>query len=605
VTKKRKERPTPEITTIPPGPDGWVPRAQSALDELSATCTVSEVEARFGTARRVTEQILGFPLSGGHATRRTVRAVGRLLTHRLGPALAAEVLTWSATLGPAVETSTIEDFLEGAVHARGTHRPWRLDHAPAALEAVARIPRPARQRRTLGALWQHTRSHLDEPAPSSLVSAAIPPFELDDEIEDLSRWLRESSPEWCPVDVPALLVMGPDEQRRVVDRLSDSDIDWLARREELFSMDENAIGTCLLRATRSTLDNEACPAGLRDRVRRPYDLATLELALRMGSGWSEPGRVRRMLAALDSESLGALVSAIPEPTLGAMREVGLLSADELLTGRLRHLDLADPRTRRAAVGQRLAPETVELVTALAVRHPQGTALVGMIDGAEQGTLSPEMARRLIDQGDPPIATAAMRHLPLELLVASDREYAVACGVAWSAACPGLAGDERPAIPEELLEDWRAGEQSMDRIWYPEPVRQLDGAAFAEAPGWRVSLPVRVADIWHNAKVMRNCTAGLVGDVVDGSLFLVIVHDPSGRRYNVAVVKDGSRFSVGHINSWSNGGIRPAWIGPAFNRRLRDGEPTPWWDELPDPGRRPTTHRDRRRARASAARRVRR
>jgi hypothetical protein len=399
--------------------------------------------------------------------------------------------------------------------------------------------------------------------------------------------------------------MPPDEQRRVVDQLRDSDIDWLARRGELFSMDENVIGSCLLRATRSTLDNEACPAGLRDRVRRPYDLATLELALRMGSGWSEPGRVRRMLAALDAESLAALVVAIPESTLGAMREVGLLSADELVTGRLRHLDLADPCTRRAVFGQRLVPETVDLVAALAIRHPQGTALVGMIDGADRGAFSPEMARRVINRGNPPIATAAMRHLPLDLLVASDCEYAVACGVAWSAACPGLAGDERPPIPEELLEDWGAGEQSLDRIWYPEPVRQLDGATFAEAPGWRVSLPVTVADIRHNAKVMRNCTAELVGDVADGSLFIVIVHDPTGRRYNVAVVKDGTRFSVGHVNSWSNGGIRPVWIRPAFNRRLRDGEPSPWWDELPDPGRRPTTHRDRRRARASAARRVRR
>lgn len=566
---------------------------------------MSEVEARFGTARRVTEQILGFPLSGGHATRRAVRSVGRLLTHRLGPALAAEALTWSATLGPAVETSTIEDFLEVAVHARGAHRPWRLDHAPAALEAVARIPRPARQRRTLGALWQHTRSHLDEPAPSSWPATALAPFELDDEIDDLCRWLRESDPEWFPVDIQALLAMRPDEQRRVVDRLSDSDIDWLAGREELFSMDENAIGSCLLRATRSTLDNEACPAGLRDRVRRPYDLATLELALRMGSGWSEPGRVRRMLAALDSESLGALVSAIPELTLGAMREVGLLSADELLTGRLRHLDLADPRTRRAVVGQRLVPETIDLVAALAVRHPQGTVLVGTIDEADRGAFSSEVARRLIDQGDPPIATAAMRHLPLDLLVASDREYALACGVAWSASCPGLAGNERPPIPEELLEDWRAGEQSLVRIWYPEPVRQLDGAAFPEAPGWRVSLPVTVDDIRHNAKVMRNCTAELVGDVVEGSLFLVIVHDPSGRRYNVAVVKDGTRFSVGPVNSWANGGIQPAWIRPAFNRRLRDGEPIPWWDELPDPARRSATHRDRRRARASAARRLRR
>jgi hypothetical protein len=101
--------------------------------------------------------------------------------------------------------------------------------------------------------------------------------------------------------------------------------------------------------------------------------------------------------------------------------------------------------------------------------------------------------------------------------------------------------------------------------------------------------------------MRNCTAGLIDDVLEGSMFLVIVHDPEGHRYNVAVTRDKGRFAVGHINSWANGGIEPRWIRSAFTRQLNDPEESAHRGSQTGLDRHPTPKRDRRRARARAAR----
>src|ERR1700722_5296165 len=106
----------------------------------------------------------------------------------------------------------------------------------------------------------------------------------------------------------------------------------------------------------------------------------------------------------------------------------------------------------------------------------------------------------------------------------------------------------------------------------------------------------------NARIMRNCTARLVDKIVDGSAFLVVVHDPRGRRYNVAILRDRSRFKVGQVNSWANGGVEPSWIRTAFQSLLDQEEAIPGGDGTPRAERSATTHRDRRRARARSARR---
>ena len=279
-----------------------------------------------------------------------------------------------------------------------------------------------------------------------------------------------------------------------------------------------------------------------------------------------------------------------------------LSADELLTGRLRHLDFEDRRLCRAVFGSPITSQTVDIVAEVALRHPQTEAFAWLLDDAPLGTLPPHAARRLIDTGRPRIAKAAMRHLPLDLLVSSDNEYAAACGDAWLAACPGLTASERPPLPWDRLGPLPGPPPlAAARVWYPEQLLRLELTNFAQAPGWRITLPRTVEDIRHNAKIMCNCTAGLIEDVLEGSVFLVIVHDPEGRRYNVAITRTGRRFAVGDINSWANGGIAPLWIRPTFLEHLNKVDEYAPWENQVSGRRRPTPNRDRRRFQARAAR----
>ncbi len=144
------------LSAICPGPNGWISEAQAALDELATARTLAEVEVRFGSARRLTELVLGFPVSGGHATRRAIRAVGRLLCHRLGPSIAVEALTWAASLSNADDTPTTEALLELAYESPGTYHASRLDNPPACVEVIRSVNRHSRRKQMLFELWTHT-----------------------------------------------------------------------------------------------------------------------------------------------------------------------------------------------------------------------------------------------------------------------------------------------------------------------------------------------------------------------------------------------------------------------------------------------------------------
>jgi len=600
--QKRKEITTTQFTLITPGPDGWVPQAQAALDELAATRTMLEVEDQFGSARRLTELVLGFPVSGGHATRRAIRAVGRLLCHRLGPSVAAEALTWAGSLPRAVGTSTIETFLEFAEAAPGAYRPWRLDAVPLPLDRVQEIAHNRPEAQALCELWSQSRSRLLDPDPDYRQDRhPVLVEEREPDCDDLAQWLRDFTFESCP-GRRDLAELSHDEQRAFVETASNAEIEGLARYEGLFDMDISVVGACLLRSTQATLSNTACPQALRYRVRHPYDTATLELALRAGPGCFERSRVRRMLAEMDGDALQELIASAPIQTLEALRNLELLSPDEFVTGRLQDLDLEDRRICHAALGPSVTLRTINLISELARRHPRSPALAWLFDEAERGTLPPSEARHLIDTGCPVIARAAMRHLPLLDLVPSDRNHAASCGDAWLAACPGLAASERPPLPGHRLNPCSDTEHELaSRIWYPEPLLRLDGTSFGQAPGWHVLIPKTVADIRRNAKIMRNCTAQMIEEILEGSVFLVIVHDPHGLRYNVAITKDRARYAVGQVNSWANGGVEPGWIRVAFTRRLNELEECPPWESDTQARRPHTPHRDRRRSQARAAR----
>ena len=91
----------------PPLPGTWVKPAQEALDTLSTMATIEKVADEFGAARAIAVAVLGAPAAGGSATRPTIWATGHLLTHRLGPALAAEALSWAASVEPAYPLVTV------------------------------------------------------------------------------------------------------------------------------------------------------------------------------------------------------------------------------------------------------------------------------------------------------------------------------------------------------------------------------------------------------------------------------------------------------------------------------------------------------------------
>ena len=589
--------------SISPGPGGWILKAQQALDDLATASTLSEVEDRLRTARRVTESVLGYPVSGGHATRRAIRAVGRLLTHRLGPALCAEALTWAASAARTVETSTLETLLELAGDAQGAYRPWRLEYPPAALEAVATLPSAASRRQALLNLWRRSRATLHELELEYRRDTL--PLELEDRdcgVDDIAQWLRASTDH---LDIASMCNMDAAEQRRLIEAADAEELERIARSERLFDLDVSVVGTCLLRATRTALDNEACPRELRDRVRHPYDQATLELAVRAGPGCFEAARVRRMLSQMGEAAWRELVEAEPKKAFEVLRTLGLITADELATGRLRHLDLGDRATGLALFGSSLESATLDVAFDVMVHHPDAGELAWLLDETPIGRLSPEQARYLASAGCPPIAKAALRHLPLARLEPTDWELAVRCGVPWVAACPGRSAVERPTVPARILEAWPSPSSRGGWIWYPTELLDLEDTRFAQAPGWRVSLPRTAADIERNAKVMRNCTATMVADILDGLTFVVVVHDPEGHRYNVEVTRDRTGFVVRQVNSWRNGGIEPSWIRTAFTQRLSGRDESSRWDDDGVPRRSATPHRDRRRTLARVARRKRR
>ena len=502
-----------------------------------------------------------------------------------------------------VENSTLETLLEHAGDAQGAYRPWRLEHPPAALAAVATLPSAASRSQALLDLWGRSRAPLDEPELEYRRDTLPLAFEdRDGSVDDIAQWLRASTDH---LDIGSMCDMDPAEQRRLIEAADAEELERIARSNRLFDLDVSVVGACLLRATRTTLDNETCPRELRDRVRHPYDQATLELAVRAGPGCFEAARVRRMLSQMGEAAWRKLVEAEPKKALEVLRTLGFITVDELVTGRLRHLDLGDRATGLTLFGSSLHSATLDVAFDVMVHHPDAGQLAWLLDETPVGRLSPEQARYLASAGCPPIAKAALRHLPLARLQPSDWELAVRCGVPWMAACPGRPAIERPPVPNRVSEAWSPPASRGRWIWYPTELLDLEDARFAQAPGWRVSLPRTVEDVERNAKVMRNCTATMVADILDGLTFVVVVHDPEGHRYNVEVTRDRTGFVVGQVNSWRNGGIEPSWIRTAFTLRLSGRDESSRWDDDGVPRRSATPRRDRRRAIARVARRRRR
>jgi len=530
-----------------PVPGAWVIPAQSALDALSALRTIDDVHDCFGSARVLTETILGYPVSGGHATKPVVRAVGSLLHHRLGPSVAAEALSWAASVAEVVDTAMIEALLAAATDAHTVCRPLTLADRLDLQDRLLRIDhRPARLAELLR-LWHDT-------------PASVEPIELDG---FFARWNDQPLGSFEDEDdcgernarvdgtfrvLPDLLERAASdvEQAELLASIAPYQLRQLAAWDRLFDLPDETVGACLLRYTAMVLAHPSCPEGLRSRVRFPCDVATLELALRAGPGFAEKPQLRRMLHGLSPDDRAHLLAVIPLVFVTALRHGGLLRPADLLTGDLAVLDLDDAEVRFAALGR---PD----------------------DGA---------------------------------LGVDDADLAVRLGGVWAATCPGVPANQRP--PRLLTATWPSA-WTRSAFVYPPEIEGLAGATFAEAPGWTILLPRHASDVERNARRMHNCTTGYITDIAIGSRCLLIVQSPDGTPYNVMLYRSGTAWwDVCEINSRFNGGERPDWIVPALQAWFRRPRPPAAVESDPTPApprRRPTPHRDRRRRRSSAARRV--
>lgn len=606
------------VIDSPLEPGGWVRQAQAVLDDLGEMSTLDEVASQFGTARKLSEMVLGFPVAGGHATKRVVRSVGRLLHHHLGPAVATETLSWAASAAGVVDTAAIEGLLESAESAPVACRPLRLEDRWGLQEHLVRIDSMAARRRTLLKRFGDRPQGLLDPRPPGDWGRPIGSFDwswdewdlrADDDLnvriwlEDIEIKLKDMG---RPGIVERLAAAGSTAvQVEMVADASRTELEELARSTLVFDLDEAIVARCLLEATAALLTNPACPPALSDRVRHPYDMATLELAIRAGCRHVDALRLRRLLSRLDADAYAHLLATVPERFLDALRRCGLMSLGDLTVGRLAAVDLSEEWTAAAAFGRshvwpcsRVPDVLVEALRS----HRQAGELVWLLDSAPLGALRAEHARVLIDQGSAVVAKSALRHLPLCELTARDAAVAAAVGGPWAAACPGLPASRRPARGDTqgAYDPPEAGGRPYS---YPRPIAALTEEAFDEAPGWTVELPKTSAEVEENARLMRNCTAEFVYTIDDGTDYLVIVTDPQRQRYNVRLVRDGQRFVVDEINSRGNSGIKPAWIAHAFRIRLDSPYRPDTASEDPPPSRRPSDRRDRRRSRSRAARRL--
>jgi hypothetical protein len=594
----------------PPTPGAWVDQAQHAIDALSQMRTGAHVLDTFASTRRLAEIVLGFPVAGGHATRRAIRGLGLSLRNRLGPALAAEVLSWAASVANVVDTTAIELLLESAAGSMLTCRPrsladrWELQDHLTAFDHM-----PARRRELLR-LWDGRVEELDVDPPG------------DDEFRtDLLTWFEDLDDDWdlywdaevvVPVDrVDAAQIIHAttrDDQLELFARAPGLGHE-LARSSSLFELAEPIVEHCLLHHTAAVLTNPACSTELRDRIRLPYDQATLELAVRAGVNQVDRARLRRMLAAQTDTQRARLLDLIPIEYLTARRWCGLLTCHDLVDGDLAAVDLCDRSVAGAALGcarQWSFGAMPAVVLEVLTNHPQADDLAWLI--RDLHGMSGEVARRLIDAGPPQVRCAAVRRTPGDHLEERDGQLLLDLpGVdALIAACPGIPGARRPAttLPTLGVERYR---HALDTIpfTYPPQIMAMLGPDHPGLPGWTFCLPESPVELQRNAQLMRNCTMEMLEDIADGRRFLLIVHGPRGDRYNVEIHRRRHGYEVGQINSHANGGIEPTWLRPALGARLSMPEVRPTPRDRSTTARAGRDRRDRRARRAAARARRRR
>jgi hypothetical protein len=523
-------------------------------------------------------------------------------------------LSWAASIAEAVSASAVEAFLEEAAEADVVHRPLRIEDRRGVLQHLDPCRTEAARRATVRRLWRSATPEVEQWPPHPEHEQWL----LEDDLAlqaELIRGLGGGEPEGRslrPLAIDVYVAEGDEAQLATFNQLDEVERLQVTWHDDLFELAEGIVGHCLLEHTAWVLSNPSCPGELRERVRYPYDLATLELAVRAGPPWFCVARVRRMLGALDHATHLRFLTQIPGAYLGARQVCGLNTLDELTHGCLEGLDLSDRATAHAALGtaaswhwRRVPAEVIDIL----IHHPQAPHLAWVLAGHLAGELEAHSARRLVRDACPEIAGLALRWVPSGELTAENAELALATGPYWAARCPGIPASARPArnVPSiyELCdaEGWqpvvgasRRGRRPHEPFSYPPAIEALR-QPYPQAPGWKVTLPESPAALARNAELMLNCTASFATHIDAGAAFIVVVESPEGVRYNVAVYalfdQNGeTRYRVGEINSWANEGFQPAWLAGAITARLA----SPPVFEIPEPPVRTRRHRGRGRTR---------
>ena len=450
----------------PPLPGMWATRAQDALDALSDLSTPDEVANTFGSARNVTEAILGTPIAGGAATKRAIRAVGQLLAHHLGPAIAAEALSWAAAIDDWISPSSIEIFIEYATSSASTFRPLRLSDGPQLLVCIENAmtgDSETKRRQALLDYWddahpldRHIR--LAAPVPPEVsrarqVSFSTIPVALGRKPgRNTNRSLRGSA--------RGNGVFHLDPQSRLV--LSDHRWDdlaaELAKARGLLEVPEPIFAHLLVEHTALVLENPECPDELKSRIVHPYDEATLELALRAGPEHFELATVRRLLDGVDAdEARNRFGDELFLYYLQARGACGLITASDLLSGDLTDLDLSDQATAIAVFGsKRKLP--ADFVAAVLINHPLAISLIGLmhkLSGHGLDTALP-VVRRILDEAPLQVAVAVLGRYSTgalrRILTPADRHIAEAAEPRAVANCPGIPASRRHRLAWATLHD---------------------------------------------------------------------------------------------------------------------------------------------------------
>ena len=532
---------TPHLTVQFRGditPGSWVVDAQQALDELAMCTSLEDVVARCGSARRLAVRTLGLPAGGGSATKPVIAALGRLLHHGLGPAVAAEALALASVVSGLISPDGLAEFFTVAAGAQCAHRPIRLDD-PCIRVGIESLPARRRLVAVLD-LWAQNRTDVTPVEESCALSYLDDPLTWLFEIMDRASYLASGA----DVDrfLSVLLRADPVDSVGAVVAAEDSMVRGLARNPALFDLHETVVAAVVRRAPSAVLAHPQCPSILRQRLARPTTIAELDLALQARIVDFDRSCVVGLLAHVEDGVLADLASAHGE--WFALAVAGALSPRQL------HLlwpsGISGPQhvVRHLPIG---TVERVAFVDELVNLCPEPTvvdacirALVPEMSG-QHPAVSPEMLARW--------STRLDDRCPARSIVASLR-----CDL------PGALRPARAMVVAAQIP------RTTGRFVLPVWLDVVDGVELVGRPGWAVQVISSTSELARNAHQMRNCTATYLPSLVAGDSVILVVTAPDGPCFNASLALIDREVRVVEVNAYDNQVEQvPTWLRGSLER----------------------------------------